>query len=202
MLEVASLICDETVHSELSYASPLQNDLDVGDFLLKSTILSMSGYFSTSTTTNDYYAVTLTEDGLCMTYNPIDANFIFRNETVDPKFINEYQLVSNGIDPQFWSMDEGYDSSRIEFDNYPIRVFDNDEDNGYTIYVRATNGLLENIDPVCRKNPTNIHIALHHPAEVVSKRFYLIPFNKSVSFAVKPQITKTSEGLKLYEPSV
>lgn len=200
-METISTVCDKTVYSQLNH-TPLFEKLNVGEFLSKRALLLMNGLWCTFDTSGYYAAVTLTEDGICMTFNPISAGLFFRNETVDPKFLAEYHLATWSIEPRFWTMDEGYDSSRIEFDNYPLRVFDKNKDNGYTIYISAAEGVIQNVDPVCRRNPMNIKIALHHPAEVITKKFYLIPFNKSVTFLVKPQIKKTSEGLRLYDPSV
>jgi hypothetical protein len=79
---------------------------------------------------------------------------------------------------EFWSMEEGYTPNKIE--NYPLRAYDSGKINGFNFYV-----------------------VLHHPAEVYSsKNFFTVPFNKSVTFTVTPQITKTSESLRNYEPSV
>jgi hypothetical protein len=148
-----------------------------------------------------FYSSTLTEEGVCRTINPINAKLIFRQESVDPKFLTQYQFESYGIDPQFWSMEEGYTQNKI--DNYPLRVYDKGKTNGFNLYVKIPETTLENMDKTCRKNPLGVKIALHHPAEVLSsKDFFTVPFNKSVTFTVEPQITKTSDDLKQYDPSV
>ncbi len=63
----------------------------------------------------------LTDDGLCETFNAIDANLIFRNDTVDPKFIEQYQSEKQkeGNDPVLWNMEEGYQPG---VSNYPIQI--------------------------------------------------------------------------------
>lgn len=201
ILEIASLICNEDVYKEINHTAVAEY-FNIGTILRNKSILSMSGYWSTSNTTNGHYAVTLTEEGICMTYNSINANLIFRNETVDPKFLAEYQLISSTIEPRFWSMGQGYDSNRLELDNYPLRMYDMEKENGYTIFVNTKKDVLTNVDTFCLENPMNIKIALHHPAEVISRDFFVIPFNESGNLLVKPQITKASEGLKYYDSKV
>jgi hypothetical protein len=148
-----------------------------------------------------FYSNTLTEEGVCRTINPINAKLIFRQESVDSKFLTEYQFESHSIDPHFWSMEEGYTKNKI--DNYPLRVYDKGKTNGFNLYVKIPGSTLENVDKICRKNPLGVKIALHHPAEVLSsKDFFTVPFNKSVTFTVEPRITKTSDDLKQYDPSV
>ncbi len=98
-------------------------------------------------------------------------------------------------------MEEGYTQNKI--DNYPLRTYDKGKTNGFNLYVKISESTLENMDKTCRKNTLGVKIALHHPAEVMSsKDFYTVPFNKSVTFTVEPQITKTSDDLKKYDPSV
>jgi hypothetical protein len=158
-------------------------------------------FFLGSVKTIKYFANTITKEGICMTFNPIEAQLIFRNETVDPAFFTQYQFNAFGIKPQYWSIEEGYTPGKI--DNYPYRVFDKGQNNGLNIYVKNFKNILQNFDSVCHTNPQNLKIALHHPAEVAdSTKFFQVPFNKSVTFFIKPLITKTLESLSLYDPSV
>jgi hypothetical protein len=150
-----------------------------------------------------YYAHTLTQEGICKSYNVLNANLIFRNETVDPEFLAQYQSKESGTNPHFWSIEEGYVPDKI--DNYPLRAYDNGQNSGFTIHVKDSieDEIIQNMDTTCRRNPTNLKIALHHPAEVVdSKKFVDVPFNKSMKYFVKPKISKISENLKSYDPSV
>jgi hypothetical protein len=148
-----------------------------------------------------YYANTLTKEGICKTFNPVEAQIIFRNDTVDPAFFGQYQFNAHRIKPQYWSMEEGYTPGKI--DNYPYRVFDIGQNNGLNIYVKNFKNILQNFDSVCHTNPQNLKIALHHPAEIANPTsFFQIPFNKSATYFIKPMITKTEESLSVYDPSV
>jgi hypothetical protein len=158
-------------------------------------------FFLGNVKTLKYYANTINKEGICKTFNPVPAEAIFRTETVDPAFFDQYQFNTYGIKPQYWSMEEGYTPGKI--DNYPYRIFDKRQNNGLNIYVKNFKNMLQNFDSVCHTNPQNLKIALHHPAEVVdSTKFFQVPFNKSVTYFIKPMITKTSEGLRSYNPSV
>ncbi len=144
----------------------------------------------------------LTDDGRCDTFNAIDANLIFRNDTVDPKFIEEYQteMKDDGNDPLLWSMEGGYQPG---VSNYPYRSFDG-QDNGLQYKLAIFKERLESLQTFCNKNPRNFKLIFNHPAEVprVSGNRLLIPFNRSVVILITPKITKTSDSLKSYDPSV
>jgi hypothetical protein len=193
------MICDKSVSEKLNH-TPTLNDIDMKKFLGDNMLVDVH-FFMGNVRKEGFFANTLTEEGVCRTINPINAKLIFRNDSVDPVFFTQYQFGSYGIDPHFWSMEEGYTQNKI--DNYPVRVYDSGKTNGFNLYVKIPETTLENMDKTCRKNPLAVKIALHHPAEVLSsKYFFTVPFNKSVTFTVEPQITKTSDDLKQYDPSV
>jgi hypothetical protein len=199
VLELASMICGRRLSENLEHA-PVLNDIDMKKFLGDMMLVDIS-FFLGNIKKGKFYSNTLTEEGICRTINQISAKEIFRQESVDPKFLAEYQFQSVDIDPQFWSMEEGYTQNKI--DNYPLRVYDKGKINGFNLYVKIPRSTLENRDTTCRQNPLGVKIALHHPAEVLSsKDFFTVPYNKSVTFTVKPLITKTSDDLKKYDPSV
>jgi hypothetical protein len=199
MLEIASMICDKNVADKLNH-TPILSDIDMKKSLGDTLLLDI--YFCLGNIRKGaFYTNTLTEQGVCRTINPINAKLIFREDTVDPLFLKQYQFESYDIDPKFWSMEKGY--AENEIDNYPLRTYDSGKTNGFNFYVKIPKATLENMDTTCRLNPLDIKIALHHPAEVLSsKNFFTVPYNKSVTFTVKPQITKTSDNLKNYDPSV
>jgi hypothetical protein len=199
MLEIASMICDKNVAEKLNH-TPILADVDMRKFL-GDTMLVDVNFFMGNVKKETFYSNTLTEEGVCRTINPINAKEIFREDRVDPIFLTQYQFESFDIDPKFWSMEEGYAENEIE--NYPLRTYDSGKANGFNLYVKIDKNTLKSIDITCRLNPLGMKIALHHPAEVLSsKNFFTVPYNKSVTFTVKPQITKTSDDLKKYDPSV
>jgi hypothetical protein len=193
------MICDKNVAAKLNH-TPILTNVDLKKFL-GDTMLVDIFFIMGDVPKEAFYSNTLTEEGVCRTVNPINANKIFGQESVDPKFLTQYQFESFDIDPQSWSMEEGYTRSKI--DNYPLRTFDGGKINGFNLYVKIPESTLKNMDTTCRQNPLDDKVALHHPAEVLSsKHFFTVPFNKTVTFTVKPQITTTSDDLKKYDPSV
>ncbi len=199
MLEIASMICDKNVAEEIKHV-PILTDMDMKKFL-GDTMLVDINFFLGNVKKGTFYSNTLTEEGVCRTINPINAKEIFRQVTVDPKFLAEYQFESYDIDPQFWSMEEGYTQNKI--DNYPLRVYGKGKMGIFNFYVKIPKVTQENMDTTCRQNPLGVKIALHHPAEVLSSTdFFTVPYNKSATFTVKPQITKTSGDLRKYDASV
>ncbi len=191
------MVCDKSVSEKLNHA-PTLTDIDMKKFL--GDLLEIH-FFMGDVRKEAFYSNTLTAEGICRTINPINANLIFRKESVDPSFLTQYQFESYDIDPKFWSMEEGYTQNKI--DNYPLRVYDSGKTNGINLYVKIPEIMLETMDETCKLNPLGIKMALHHPAEVLSsKYFFTVPYNKSVTFSVEPQITKTSNDLKQYDPSV
>jgi amiloride-sensitive sodium channel len=144
----------------------------------------------------------LTDDGLCYTFNAIDANLIFRNDTVDPKFIEKYQSnqKKEGNDPILWSMEEGYQPG---VSNYPYKAFDSNA-NSLKFKLALSKKWLKVLRTFCNKNSKSFKLIFNHPAEIprVSSNRLLIPFNRSLDILITPKITKTSDSLKSYDPSV
>jgi hypothetical protein len=193
------MICDKNFAKKLNHI-PVLTDIDMKKFLGDTMLVDI--YFMVGDVQKKTcYSNTLTEEGVCRTINPISAKEIFRNDSVDPKFLSQYQFDSHDIHPKFWSLEEGYTQNKI--DNYPLRTYDGGMISGFNLYVKIPESTLQNMDKTCRRNPLGLKIALHHPTEVLSsKHFFTVPYNKSVTFTVKPQITKTSDDLKKYDPSV
>jgi hypothetical protein len=199
MLEISSMICDKNIHEKLNH-TPSTIETNVPERLGDEILLDIYFVFGNELI-KIYYSNTLNNEGVCRTFNSIDAKLIFRNDTVDPKFLAQYQLRACEVEPNFWDIEKGYESNKIG--SYPLRAFDIGKSGGFNFYVKIHESTLENMDTTCRVNPLDVKIAVHHPAEVTSsKNFFLVPHNKSVSFVINPKITKTSESLSSFGPAV
>jgi hypothetical protein len=199
ILEAASLICPEK-SIKLKHKKTYMN-IDMNQ-MLKNNAVDLTKYLKWDKKTNPRELRLLTDDGRCHTFNAIDANLIFRNDTVDPKFIEVYQNKQGweGNDPLLWSMEEGYQPG---VSNYPYRSFDS-SGNRLHLELIISKKKLKNLQTFCNKNPRNFKLTFNHPAEVprVSSNRLLIPFNRSFVILITPKITKTSDSLKSYDPSV
>jgi hypothetical protein len=202
-LEMASYICEQNMGKELNH-TPLINEkkLKIAEFLNSDGLYYEHYSEWCENKEYQYYSKNLKQNGLCLTYNSIKANMIFRTETVDPEFLREYEIKSLNTMPQLWNMEDGYTKNSMK--NYPKRSFDKGLENGYKIHTETSNWVRNNIDTACQSHPYHIKIALHHPAEILSNQNHYIEvaFNKSVSIIVKPKITRTSESLMSYDPNV
>jgi hypothetical protein len=202
-LELASYFCEAIQTGELEH-SPLINDVDLFDFVDKNKFFVHYVNSWRDSATDEFNSRVLMEDGMCMTFNQISVNSIFRNDTVDPKFLKQFKQVSAKMEPQSWSIETGYTSDGTHF--YPLKSLVNGPESGFAVEMVVRHHLRDaqgNIDKQCRSNPEFIKIALHHPAEVALKTsFVKMPIYKSVSMMVKPKITTTSDSLKSYDPEV
>jgi hypothetical protein len=198
-LELASYVCGDTFGQKVTMSHPpLINDVDLFEFMLKNGLDRRFQNEWQGSWTDKYYSIFLLEDGICMTFNQISADLIFRNETVDPKFLQQFRSGASKMKPQSWSIETGYIPDGTHF--FPLKSLNNGAESGFAAIIININ---KEIDRHCRHNPEYIKIALHHPAEVALKaNFIKMPFNKSVSMMVKPKITKTSDSLKSYDPEV
>jgi hypothetical protein len=199
MLEISSMICDKTIHDKVNH-TPITIETNLPERLGDEILLDIYFVFGNELI-KAHFSNTFNEEGVCRTFNSIDAKLIFRNDSVDPKFLAQYQLKAREVEQKYWSIEKGYESNEIK--SYPLRAFDIGKSGGFNFYVKIHESTLENMDTACRVNPLDVKIAVHHPAEVISsKNFFLVPTNKSVSFVVNPKITRTSESLSSFGPAV
>jgi hypothetical protein len=201
-LEIASYVCEKNLSDELNHSPLLNDDLDFAEFAKFWMFYTTTSFYWCNIETIFFYSTSLTEDGLCMTFNPVKTNWIFRNDTVDPVFIKQYEKIKHGTEPKNWDMENGYTLKTLK--NYPLRALDKGAQNGLKLYRIVYKFGLDDVDTTCRKDPRDVKVAVHHPAEVVSNKnsFVTVPFNKSFTFLVRPSITKSSESLRSYDPAV
>jgi hypothetical protein len=202
MLEAASAICDKWVYDQLNHTQITKN-LDIPMFYYKHFLRFwfVTLWRNSQTKSNEFYSIINRDEGACYNFNPINASLIFRNDTVDPDFVNHYQRSSIDANPLHWSQENGYIPNKLV--NYPLRVFDKGKDNGLTVYLKMDKYSLENVDVKCRQAPLSFRIILHHPADIPTRLVFtnsIVPINRSMTFFIKPRITKTSPNLKYFDP--
>jgi amiloride-sensitive sodium channel len=201
ILEAASIIC-QNKEFDLSHKKP-HKALNMSAILRRNKMKFPASY--TWNKNQDHRVMhTLTDEGICETFNSISANLIFRNDTVDKRFIKEYHWGTSGLgvppDPVYWSMEDGY---LPNVNNYPYRAFDG-ESNGLKAEPGTDQNKLKDIQTFCNKNSKNFKLIFNHPAEVprVANNDFLVSFNKSIVVLVIPKITKTSDDLRSYDAAV
>jgi hypothetical protein len=198
---MASYFCDESLGEELNHA-PITNTFDIFRLFddTNNIVIFITNWRGSAG--HQYITRILMEDGKCMTFNQINQNLLFRNDTVDPNFLQQFQFsIDSETDPKSWNIETGYTPNRMQY--YPLKSLRKGMDAGLRVKLEVFSDYQKTTDTRCRKDYENIEIALHHPAEVALKSSFIsVPFNKSVSMMVKPKITTTSDSLKSYDPEV
>jgi acid-sensing ion channel, other len=132
----------------------------------------------------------LTEEGICYTYNRLNAHELLKPIAVNPKF-PDHSKSSKG-----WTMDEGYQNLSI---SYPYRSFSA----YYKLAMTFLMTLSHSSDPSCSKNH-GFKVVLHSPGELPSfaNGFISLPAEKSLTVVIKPQVIRTSDVLRTYDPEI
>ncbi|KAL1122049.1 hypothetical protein AAG570_003455 [Ranatra chinensis] len=135
----------------------------------------------------------ITEDGLCYTFNMLDASELFRRPAANQMF--ESRPKSNG-----WSLEKGYEPGTPR-ETYPNRALDAGTSAGLFIVLKAISA---DFDYYCRGPIQGFKILLHNPAEIpsVGERYFRAPMKQEVLVGISPEIMKTNEGLRSYDAHV
>lgn len=189
-----SLLCD----NHLYHSGSNTTDQDAIDFfhevapsfdemLWRCKWMSVPG-----TTCKDLFSPTLTEEGLCYTFNMLDSPELFNEEAQSSHYLNHGYKAE-------WSLDKGYNKDTNMF-AYPRRALGAGLKTGLTVLLRANQS---DLDYICRGPVQGFKILLHNPEETprVSQQYFRAPLNQEVIVAVQPDMMTTSEGLKEYNPA-
>ncbi|KAL1396786.1 hypothetical protein pipiens_010269 [Culex pipiens pipiens] len=139
---------------------------------------------------------TMTEDGVCATFNGLSANDLLRTEVLQSEVSYIY-----ATDPSpHWTQESGY-SAQANLSAYPFRTLGSGIGAGLFLLLRTDD---EDIDYICRGPVQGFKVLFHSPADYpqISKKFFHIPMEAAVSIAIKPQMITTNPRLRDYTPEV
>ncbi|XP_053685872.1 pickpocket protein 28-like [Sabethes cyaneus] len=195
-------LCERTFYQ--SFLGPTRLPNKSGPFsygeLISNMSLQMIDYMtfctirSTLKPCSQLFSVSMTEEGVCATFNGLAADDLLRAEVIqqDDPYLFEYR------ESPYWTLEQGY-SAKAELLSYPRRSVGP----GYSAGI-SLNLLLEEADLeyICGGPVQGFKVVLHSPADYpqVSKKFVRVPMNQDVTIAVKPQMTTTTAGLRSYTP--
>lgn len=136
----------------------------------------------------------LTEEGMCLSFNSLNAAEILRKENLH----SDYKYLHHDVPGQHWDIERGYSPEASQ--TYPLRVLSAGARAGLAILLPMYK---YDLDYICRGPVQGFKIHLHSPGELprVSKQYFRVPLNQEVIVAVKPNMMTTSEGLRGYNPN-
>ncbi|KAL9703314.1 hypothetical protein quinque_006832 [Culex quinquefasciatus] len=182
-----SVFPDKTTNQ--SYASlikdmPILTQENLGDCSIRSELTSCANLFSYS----------LTEEGVCVTFNGLSANELLRTENIQ----TEDSYLTSINRSTFWTQEDGY-SQQATVRTYPYRSLGSGISAGISVTLQNHDFLLEYL---CSGPNPGYKILLHSPVDYphISNKFVRISRNREIAIAVKPQIITTSTGLRDYTP--
>lgn len=142
----------------------------------------------------DIFSHTMTEEGICVSFNLLAASELLRTEVIQS--IDPY--LSGKRKSPHWSLEHGY-SPEATLNSYPYRTLGPGYSAGLSLLLLSSN---EDLDYLCRGPVQAFKVLLHTSAEYpqVSRKFVHVPMDQEVTIAVKPQMVTTTEGLRSYTP--
>ncbi|KAF2903802.1 hypothetical protein ILUMI_02379 [Ignelater luminosus] len=139
------------------------------------------------------FSPVLTNEGICYSFNRLDANEVFTDVV---RNYDNFNLIDQ--DPSLWTLEEGYDKN-AELDTFPRRTILSGIKGGLDlIFVTKS----KDIDFLCSDAVPGYKIILNHPADVplANKQYFRVPLDQDVVAAVKPNMISASNDLKQYDP--
>ncbi|XP_058827730.1 pickpocket protein 28-like [Topomyia yanbarensis] len=158
-------------------------------------IIDFCYFRSKFTDCKSLFRKTITEEGVCFTFNGLSAKQLLRTGASLPQEDHLMPETSDSID---WTLDQGY-SPQSDLSSYPYRTVVSGYSSGLAMNLMSND---HNYDHLCGGPIQVLKVLLHSPVDYpqVSNKFIRVPINQEVTIAVKPQIIVTAESLKNYAP--
>ncbi|XP_058456339.1 pickpocket protein 28-like [Malaya genurostris] len=189
-------ICDRFFHSSLRNLSfdETKSKVDLVSILRRLSIQQSDTFMMCKMhdiSCDKKFTQTITEEGICFTYNGFSQNDMFRTGVLhdDYKYLSETKTATN------WSLEEGYKLG-TPIGSHPIRAFGAGFGAGLTVQLMSFN---EDIEQHCREDQ-GFKVILHASNEYpqVLKNFILVTLARDIKIAVRPLIVRTDESLRSY----
>ncbi|XP_055590907.1 pickpocket protein 28-like [Uranotaenia lowii] len=133
---------------------------------------------------------TLTDSGVCYTFNSIAAENLYRLESLHKNF----KFTNRSKKSNDWSRETGYNSDS-NIDAFPERPFGKGLEYGLSLVLYAS---LFDDNFFCNGPRNGFKIVVHAPDETptLDHFFYRLGLHDSMSLTISPQISTTSQSLR------
>lgn len=167
------------IYRDLKYLSPTLHET-----------FSSCEWKGNRTACRQLFKETLTDEGICFTFNLLNASEIYREENLAKNYTT---LLKHEMSSKYWDPDPSADPEYVSEDLiYPRRVLSASE--GLTINLRLNPN---DTDFLCGGPVQSFKILLHTNGEVpqVSKYYYRVPVDHDIVMSVRPSIMQTTDTL-------
>ncbi|XP_053679171.1 pickpocket protein 28-like [Anopheles nili] len=126
---------------------------------------------------SDLFSPTLTESGVCYTFNGLSSNDLMKQE----EFHRNYEHVGEQRSSENWTMEEGY-RPNVGMDTYPRRLVSAGGHSGLLVLLKSDQ---HDMDYLCG----------------ISAQGIRVPMNQSLTVRIEPFLITTSANVQEYNPS-
>lgn len=139
-----------------------------------------------------YFTESITDSGVCYTFNAIDAEQLFRMENLQ----QDYLYSTSYLNSYNWTLEDGY-LDEFELRTYPLRPIGGGFISGLIVVL---NTVKADEDFFCEGPVIGYKIGIHSPDEMpsVQNKFYRLSHQNVLSLTLKPELTYISQKVKKY----
>uniref|UniRef100_A0A182Q221 Pickpocket n=1 Tax=Anopheles farauti TaxID=69004 RepID=A0A182Q221_9DIPT len=196
-LEALLQVCDFSFGLQMNNDSYADNVVQVLQKLAIpfEDIFVMCGWRAVPIDCRKFFKRTLTDSGICYTFNSLAANELMRQDQLH----DEYEYTLENETAKFWNMDDGY-SSRAGGDTYPRRTFGAGIRAGMYLILKVRK---KDMDYLCGNSFQGFRVHLHTPDQYprTTNQFFRIPLSQEVSVSVDPLLIDTGPNVRQYKPN-
>ncbi|XP_035900497.1 pickpocket protein 28-like [Anopheles stephensi] len=144
------------------------------------------------TSCENLFAKTLTERGICYTFNGLSEDVILRKE----EFHRDFDHLSEKKSSKNWSMEQGY-KPNLGLDVYPRRVVSAGSSAGLIVLLKSD---LQDMDYLCGNSFQGFQAQIHTPNQIpqISSQSIRVPMNQALTVRIDPFLITTSKNVKSY----
>uniref|UniRef100_A0A182MVQ4 Pickpocket n=1 Tax=Anopheles culicifacies TaxID=139723 RepID=A0A182MVQ4_9DIPT len=191
-LEALLQVCDFSFGVEMNNESYAD---DVVEYLQKMAIpfediFLMCGWREHVVDCKDFFKQTLTEAGICYTFNSLSVDDLMRRDQLHA----EYEYMLENETAKLWSMDDGY-LGRAGEQTYPRRAFGAGRRAGMFVILKVQK---YDMDYLCGGFKVHLHSPVQYPRML--NQFFRIPLSQEVSVSIDPILFDTAPSVRRYNP--